>query len=90
MTDDFVSGCITTMCIFVALFQLRFWARTRDRLFLFFTVAFTLMALNRIGLSIVADESETRTYFYVVRLVAFVLIIVGIWDKNKRARPGAS
>jgi two-component system response regulator HydG len=29
--------------------------------------------------------SETRTYFYVVRLVAFVLIIVGIWDKNRRA-----
>lgn len=86
ITDDFVSGCITTMCLFIALFQLRFWVRTRDRLFVFFTVSFALMAINRVGLSVVADESETRTYFYVVRLFAFILIIIGIWDKNRRAK----
>lgn len=90
MSNDFISGCITTMCAFVALFQLRFWVRSRDRLFVFFAVAFALMAVNRLGLSIVADESETRTYFYVVRLVAFILIIIGIWDKNRRAKAAST
>lgn len=84
MTDDFLSGCIVTMSLAIALFQLRFWRRGGDRLFLFFASAFLLMAVNRIALTIV-DESESRTYLYVVRLVAFVLILVGIWDRNRRA-----
>lgn len=85
MTHDFVSGCLVTLSLVVTLFQLRFWTKTRDRLFLFFAVAFLLMALNRLALTIVAAESESTTYLYVVRLLAFVLIIVGIVDKNRRA-----
>ena len=85
MTDDFLSGCIVTMSLAIALFQLRFWRRGGDRLFLFFASSFLLMAANRIALTLVVDESESRTYLYIVRLVAFVLILVGIWDKNRRA-----
>lgn len=84
MNHDFISGCIFTMSLAIALFQLRAWTKTRERLFLFFSVAFFLMAANRLALSIVADESESRTYLYVIRLIAFVLIIIAIWDKNRR------
>lgn len=86
MSNDFLSGLIVTLSLGIATFQLRYWVRSKDRLFLFFAVSFALMAVNRTALSIVADESETRTYLYVVRLIAFILIIVGIFDKNRRAK----
>lgn len=87
--DNFVAGAIVTMSLAIAVFQTRFWLKTKDRLFVFFAIAFVLFAINRTALSIVADESETRTYLYVVRLIAFVLILIGIWDKNRRGRIGA-
>lgn len=90
MSNDFLSGLIVTLCLGIAAFQLRYWSRSKDRLFLFFAVAFALMAVNRTALSIVADESETRTYFYIARLFAFILIIIGIVDKNRRAKEPAS
>lgn len=86
MSNDFVSGVIVTLSFGVAAFQWRFWSRTKDRIFLFFAVAFALMAANRTALSFVADESESRTYLYVIRLIAFVLILIGIFDKNRRGR----
>lgn len=84
--SDFLSGALVTLSIAVAAFQLRFWRRSNDRLFAFFGAAFLLMALNRAALFALDDASETRTYFYLLRFVAFVLIIVAIVDKNRRAR----
>jgi len=68
------------------LFFLRFWRDTHDRLFALFAVAFWLLALNWLGLAVVAEPEEARTLLYLVRLAAFVLIIVAIVDKNRAAR----
>ncbi len=84
--NDFLSGALVTLSLAVALFQLRYWRRSKDRLFAFFAAAFALMALNRVALFVLDDTSEGRTYFYLLRLLAFVLIIVAIVDKNRRAR----
>lgn len=68
------------------LFFLRFWRVSRDRLFLFMGIAFWVLALNWLGLALVHWVAETRHYVFVLRLLAFVLIIVGIVAKNRRGR----
>ncbi|MDE2051123.1 MAG: hypothetical protein KGJ72_08905 [Gammaproteobacteria bacterium] len=70
-----------------ALFFLRFWRESRERLFAFFALAFAGLAANWIGLAIIdhpTDEAQ-QEYAYLVRLVAFVILIIGIIDKNRRS-----
>jgi hypothetical protein len=82
-----LSGAIIMGCFVAGLFFLRFWRRTRDRLFAMFAAAFWMMAVNRIVLASLNEESEFRTPVYVVRLLAFVLILVAIIDKNRSGGP---
>jgi hypothetical protein len=67
------------------LFFLRFWQITRDRLFAFMSVAFSLLALSWLCLAVLEVAVESRHQVYVMRLLAFVLIIIGVVDKNRRA-----
>jgi Ca2+/Na+ antiporter len=84
--SHFMLGAIM-MCYLVAgVFFLRFWKETRDRLFLMFSLAFWLLALNQVGFVFVAEGSESRSYFYLLRLLAFVLIVIAIAEKNRSAR----
>jgi hypothetical protein len=63
------------------LFFLRFYTRTRDRLFSMFCVAFRLLGVLRVAMLFVADPAEQH-YLYWLRLVAYLLILVAIVDKN--------
>ena len=84
-----VSGMLLAGYATVALFFVKFWRRTSDRLFGFFAAAFALLALQRFGLSLSAElVGEGGEWMYVLRLLAFVLILYAIWDKN-RVRRGA-
>jgi hypothetical protein len=71
-------------CWVVGLFFLHFWKTSRDRLFLFFFAAFWLLALNWIWLAVADVTVEARHHVYMLRLVAFASILVGIVDKNRR------
>jgi hypothetical protein len=82
--SNLLSGAIIMGNIVVGLFFLRFWKRTRDRLFAMFAAAFWMLAVNRIVLASLDVQSEFRTSVYVVRLAAFVLILVAIIDKNRQ------
>lgn len=68
------------------LFFLRFWKRSRDRLFILFALAFWILAGQRLALALTAKNIEDDTIFYVVRLLAFVLILVAIIDKNRSSK----
>jgi hypothetical protein len=81
---QFVWGILTTSCVVAALFFWRYWKVSGDRLFVFFSLAFAAMAANWIGLSLVAPALELQHYVLLFRLLAFVFIIVGIVDKNRR------
>jgi glucose uptake protein GlcU len=72
----------------VAVFFLRFWRQTQDRLFGFFALAFALMGINWIALAQLHALEGTRHLVYVVRLIAFILIIVGIIDKSRGGSAG--
>jgi drug/metabolite transporter (DMT)-like permease len=62
---------------------LRFWFRTRDPLFRLFAAAFWLLALSWLLLALFSPAEETDPYVYGLRLVAFVLIIVAVVQKNR-------
>jgi hypothetical protein len=75
-----------TAALVAGLCFLRFWRDTRDRLFVFFAVAFWLLALCWMLLALLSPTEETRPYVYAIRLAAFGLIIAAIVDKNREAR----
>jgi hypothetical protein len=81
---DFLLGSMATLCWVAMLFFVRFWRMTGDRLFAMFAAAFFLLGLTRLGLSISHEPNEGETYLYWVRLVAFVIILAAIVDKNRR------
>ncbi len=83
LLNRFLLGALAMACAVAGAFFLRFWRKTRDRLFLIFALAFWLLGLNWALLAFVQAD-ETRTWLYVLRLVAFCLIIYGIVDKNRQ------
>jgi hypothetical protein len=80
----FLSGAMAMASGAIALFFLRFWRDTGDRLFGMFSAAFLLMGATRIGLAITQHEMETQTHWYWARLAAFLIILIAIADKNRR------
>ena len=53
--EHFVMGAIAMASAVVALFFLRFWRETGDRLFAMFALAFLLLGITRIGLATSQD-----------------------------------
>jgi hypothetical protein len=85
MLFDFLSGAITMGFVIAGLFFLRFWRRSRERLFLAFALAFWLLGLTHALLVFVDVPVEERSWLYLLRLAAFSLILVSVWAKNRRA-----
>ena len=83
---QFMAGATAMACFIAGLFFFKFWVRERDRLFAMFAVAFCVLGLNRLAVTIVDPLHEARTWPYLIRLGAFVLILIAIVDKN-RSRP---
>jgi len=79
-----LSGALVAAYLVIALFFLRFWVTSRDRLFGLFGAAFAVLAVQRFALSLTGEVMEDQTVFYLLRLAAFVVIIVAIVDKNRR------
>jgi hypothetical protein len=79
----FVSGMLVMSYAIAALFFARFWRDTHDRLFAWFACAFALLAAQRAGLVLAALHGSDTTIYYVLRLVAFLLILAAIGDKNR-------
>jgi hypothetical protein len=79
-----LSGALFTGYSVVALFFLRFWSSTRDRLFAMFSAAFAILAVQRLALAITRSAVEDQSALYLLRLLAFILILVAIVDKNRR------
>lgn len=84
----FVSGFLVMGYLVASLFFLRFWRQTGDRLFAYFAASFALLALQRVALSITVStlSPDDTVWYYVLRLLAFVLILVAIVDKNRARR----
>jgi len=78
-------GAIAMACFTASLFFLRFWKTTRDRFFLFFAISFSIEGLGRMLQGLVSYSNEQEPLVYVLRLIAFVVILFAIIDKNRAA-----
>ena len=86
--NTFVAGLLVMGYAIAALFFLRFRRETGDRLFAFFGAAFALLALQRALLAAGPLFAIEEIWYYVLRLVAFLLIIAAIVDKNRTSARG--
>ncbi|HVT08368.1 MAG TPA: DUF5985 family protein, partial [Polyangia bacterium] len=78
---QFILGALTMASCVIGLFFLRFWRQSGDRLLLVFATAFFVLAVDW-GLRGAWEPTlGTRHYFFLVRLLAFVLLVIGIIDK---------
>jgi hypothetical protein len=85
---NFVFGIITMGYVVAGLFFAKFWSRSRDLLFAIFAVAFWLLALNQAIVAVIEVPREEQSLAYLLRLAAFILIIVAIIHKNAARRSG--
>ena len=85
---DFLTGAVTLGFVLCGLHFLGFWKRTRDSLFLAFAFAFWLLGLNQAILALADIPVEERSWVYLLRLTAFVLIIVAVVAKNRKGSAG--
>lgn len=81
--SDLASGMLVAGYLVIGLHFLKFRRRTGDRLFLMFAIAFWTLALQRAGVALLARGSEGTLYLYALRVLAFLLIIYAIVDKNR-------
>lgn len=79
-------GAIAAGFVVAGLFFFRFWRQTHDRFFLLFAASFWLEAINRVALALLQHADEHEPLFYLVRLVAYGLILAAIWQKNRTRR----
>jgi hypothetical protein len=92
LTIQFFLGFAVCASTAIGVFFHRFRARTGDRLFLIFALAFWLMAVGWIAQAATmkphsqAPGDESSYLVYIPRLLAFACIIWAIVDKNRAAR----
>jgi hypothetical protein len=80
---NFIWGACAMASLVIAAYFWKFYRRTSDRLHAMFALAFVAFSVHWVGLGLVQPEEDTRHYFYVLRLLAFLLIAVAIIDKNR-------
>lgn len=83
----FLSGVATMGFAVSAAFFLRSWKHTGESLFLCFAAAFLLLGAVQALLVLIEMPVEERSLLYLGRLAAFLLILFGIWQKNRAMRP---
>ena len=86
MLYDFLGGAIVMGFAVATLLFLKFWHRTRERLFLAFAGSFFLLGLTQAILTLGRYYIEERSWLYLLRLAAFLLILLALWLQNRRGR----
>ncbi|MBO9707673.1 MAG: hypothetical protein J7521_05630 [Caulobacter sp.] len=86
--EGLIAGALAAGYLVAGLFFLKFWWRTGDRLFLAFSGAFALLAVASALPIMLGTPHEERSGIYLIRLAAFVLIILAVVGKNLRRRGG--
>ena len=78
----FLLGAISAASLCACLYFLKFWTKTRDRLFLAFSVFFGAEAISRCVIAFLEKPGEGVPALYVLRFVTASLIVLSIWRKN--------
>ena len=79
----FLQASSATLAWISATLFLRYWRQTRDTLFALFALAFLLLGVSWAMLSVINPVGDASPFIYGLRLVAFLLIIAAVIDKNR-------
>lgn len=79
----FLQAVAATAAFVNGVFFWRFWQESRDQLFAMFALAFWLLSASWAILAVFNPTGESLPYVYAVRLLAFLLLISGIVQKNR-------
>lgn len=79
---DLLTGAITMGSLVIALFFLRFWRNSGDRFFLYFALSFFIEGAHRLYSAVHDAGGEDSPLHYLIRLLAYGLIIWAILEKN--------
>ena len=81
--DQVLSGAVVMGFAVAGLLFLSYWRRTRQTLFFTFAASFFLLMVNYGWLAVTEIPEEERSPLFLVRLLAFGLIIVAIFQSNR-------
>lgn len=84
--NEMMIGAIAAASLVAGLFFFRFWRATGDRFFLLFALSFWIEGVNRVLLFESVGLDEDAPVYYLIRLVAYGLILAAIIDKNRGPR----
>lgn len=82
MIQTFLLGVIATASATAGLFFLKFWRVTRDAFFGAFAAFFFVEAGIRIALLFSEKPNEGSPWIYMIRLLALILLLIAIVEKN--------
>jgi hypothetical protein len=88
VTNAFLWGVNATAAFAIGLLFLAYWRETGEKLLARFAVAFWFLALNWVWLILALPPIETRHHSYLPRLVAFLIIIWAVVEKNRERSRG--
>ena len=78
-----MSGAVMMGCVGASIFFFKFWIKAQDRFFAIFASAFLLLAVERWLFVFIQVPNEAHTLVFIVRLLAFLLILGAVVDKNR-------
>ena len=90
--NSFLSGIYMITFLAAGLFFLKYYKASGDRFFALFAGACTVLSMERVVLLYLADPmaaqpleiGPAQSWVFMFRLVAFMIILFAIVDKNKR------
>jgi len=80
--NDVIAGAVCMGSLLIALFFLRFWRDSGDRFFLYFAASFFIEGLHRLYSALHDAGGEDSPLHYLIRLLAYGLILWAILEKN--------
>ncbi len=86
MFEQFISGAIVMGFAIACLLFVKYYRRTRQKLFLTFAASFFLLALNYAWLAITQIPVEERSLLFLIRLLAFALIPLAIFQSSRQEK----
>ena len=81
-----MSGALVMACLVIGLCFLRFWKSSRDSFFLYFALAFWIQGAQWLHSGLHAHLTDYSPIYYLMRLVAYTLIVAAIVQKNLQTR----
>ena len=85
--NDLLAGANAMASMVIALVFTRFWRNTGDRFFLYFALSFAIEGAHRVLSAVMYTSVEDTPFHYLIRLLAYGLILWAILEKNIRRKP---